>query len=322
MTGAREPVVWQVSGGPGDRPYTEIFLKYGVALIGPGYDGAWRPGRTDMDDAEVVRRFAEEPRDGDLLLLRTAIDQVAAVGLVASDYEFLDPFDDVNGWDLRHARRVRWCRLPEPYRFETSVFGANPRRLARVQNREAVDYARSFLTSGLTHWREALLPALPEVEPPLMDVPEALRDVVGLAGDLAGLYGYEDRLGDAPSEHEMTAHFIVPFLRALGWPQELVAVEWRRIDVALFETLPRTPRNCRFVIEAKRLGTGLAPARKQAEAYVAGLGVSRDVVVSDGFRYRLFDHEQNFAPLAYANLARLKQSSVALFDRLRHIQGV
>ncbi len=322
MTESHNPTVWQVTGGPVDRPYAEVFLDHGVALIGPGHDGPWKPGRRDVAGGKFVRRFAEELRSGDLLLLRTALDQVAAVGLVAGEYEFLEPFDDVNGWDLRHGRRVRWCRLPEPYRFETSVFGANPRRLARVQNREAVDYARSFLTSGLTHWREAPLPALPEVEPPLSEVPETLRDVVGLARDLWGLYGDEEGLGDAPNENEMTAHFIVPFLRALGWPQELIAVEWRRIDVALFQSLPRTPQNCRFVIEAKRLGTGLAPARKQAEDYVAGLGVSCDVVVSDGFRYRLFDHEKSFAPVAYANLARLKQPCVALFDRLRRTQGV
>jgi len=49
--------------------------------------------------------------------------------------------------------------------------------------------------------------------------------------------------------------------------------------------------------------------------------VSCDVVVSDGFLYRLFDHNDDFAPAAYANLARLKSSSVALFDRLRRPQG-
>ena len=47
------------------------------------------------------------------------------------------------------------------------------------------------------------------------------------------------------------------------------------------------------------------------------LGVSRDVVVTDGFRYRIFACEDNFAPVAYANLAHLKQPSLALFDRLR-----
>lgn len=311
--------VWQVSGGPVDRPYAELFLTHGVALIGPGEDGPWRPERSGADSH--VRRFAEDLCIGDLLLLRTAASEVAAVGLVSSEYQFLEHFDDVQGWDLRHARRVRWFRLPEPYRFEGSIFGANPRRLARVQAYAAMDYARSFLTSGLTHWQEAPLPALPEAEPPLEEVPEALRDVVGLARDLSGLYFDEECLGDAPNENEMTAHFVVPFLRALGWPQELIGVEWRRIDVALFVALPRSPETCRFVIEVKRLGTGLEGARKQAEEYVAGLGVSRDVVVTDGFRYRVFAHEKDFAPLAYANLARLKQSSVALFDRLRRAQG-
>ena len=320
MTEPRTPAVWQVSGGPVDRPYGELFLKYGVALIGPADNGPWRPER-DPGESHL-RRFAEEVRVGDLLLLRTALSEVVAVGLVAGGYEFLEPFDDVQGWDLRHGRRVRWFRLPEPYRFEESVFGANPRRLARVQSAAAVDYAHSFLASGLTRWQEAPLPVLPQAEAALMDVPEGLRDVVGLARDLIGLYFDEERLGDAPNENEMTAHFVVPFLRALGWPQERIAVEWRRVDVALFAALPRRPGNCRFVIEVKRLGSGLEGARKQAEDYVAGLGASCDVVVTDGFRYRVFDHENDFAPVAYANLARLKQSSLLLFDRLRSAQGV
>ncbi len=318
MKGEHTPSVWQVSGGPVDRPYADVFLNYGVALIGPGGGGPWRPGRGHSDGQGFLRRFAEELQVGDLLLLRTAVDTIAAVGLVAGGYEYLEPFDDVNGWDLRHGRRVRWCRLPEPYRFEGAVFGANPRRCARVQSAEAVGYARSFLASGLTHWQEAPLPALPPVEPPLAEVPENLRDVVGLARDLAGVYGDEDGLGDAPNENEMVAHFVVPFLRALGWPPENIAVEWRRIDVALFDALPRRPESCRFVIEAKRLGTGLEGARKQAENYVLKLGVPRDVVVTDGFRYRAFDCERGFAPIAYANLAQLRQSSLALFDKLRH----
>ena len=319
--GTRTPSVWQVSGGPVDRPYADIFLKFGVALLGPGAGGPWRPGHDDGQVLAFVRRFAEELQVGDLLLLRTAIDTIAGVGLVAGEYEYLEPFDDVNGWDLRHGRRVRWHRLPEPYRFEGSVFGANSSRCSRVQSPEAVDYARSFLASGLTRWQEAPLPVLPPVEPPLDEVPENLRDVVGLACDLEGLYGDEERLGDAPNENEMVAHFVVPFLRALGWPPENIAVEWRRIDVALFDALPRQPESCRFVIEAKRLGSGLEGAHRQAKDYVLKLGVTRDVVVTDGFRYRAFDCEDDFTPVAYANLARLKQSSLALFDKLRWPTG-
>ena len=317
MTVARVPAVWQVSGGPADRPYAGTFLKHGVALIGPGATGPWRPGRADGGEQGFVRRFAEELSGGDLLLLRTSIDTIAAVGLVSSGYEYLEPFDDVNGWDLRHARRVRWHPLPEPYRFQGPVFGANPMRCSRVQSGQAVEYARSFVASGLTHWQQAPLPALPRAEALLDEVPEKLRDVVGLARDLAGLYGDEDQLGAPPNESEMVAHFVVPLLRALGWPPEKIAVEWRRIDVALFDTLPRSPASCRAVIEAKRLGTGLEGARKQAEDYVSRLGVARDLIVTDGFRYRAFACEQGFAPVAYANLARLKPSSLALFARLR-----
>ena len=312
-----DPAVWQVSGGPIDRPYGEVFLRHGVALIGPGEDGPWRSGQAKPGPQGFLRRFAEELRDGDILLLRTAVNTIAAVGVVVGDYEYLQPFDDVNGWDLRHARRVRWFRLPEPYQFERAVFGATPTRCSRVQNESALDYARRFVGSGVTHWQQAPLPKLPTAEAVLDEVPERLRDVVGLVQDLAVLYGDPERLGDPPAESEMIAHFVVPFLLALGWPPENIAVEWRRIDVAVFDSLPRTPESCRCVIEAKRLGTGLDGARKQAEDYVATLCVLRDVVVTDGFRYRAFACEQGFAPVAYANLDRLKQPAVALFDRLR-----
>ncbi len=31
--GTRTPSVWQISGGPVGRPYADIFLKFGVALL-------------------------------------------------------------------------------------------------------------------------------------------------------------------------------------------------------------------------------------------------------------------------------------------------
>jgi hypothetical protein len=87
--------------------------------------------------------------------------------------------------------------------------------------------------------------------------------------------------------------------------------------VTLFTRLPRTPENSYLVIEAKRLGAGVEGALPQAKRYVEKLGVPRDVVVTDGIRYRLYEAAQNFAPTAYANLANLKIGSLDLFDRLR-----
>src|SRR5436309_1593771 len=127
--------VWQISGGPPSRTYTEILLRHGVALIGPGDAGRWAPERDDDEfEGGYVRRFASEVGFGDVFLLRTGVATIAAVGIVASEYQYENAFDDVNGWDLQHTRRVRWARFPVEYTFGSAAFGANPPKCSRVWN--------------------------------------------------------------------------------------------------------------------------------------------------------------------------------------------
>jgi hypothetical protein len=250
-------------------------------------------------------------------MLRTGTTAVGAVGLVVGDYQYVDAFDDVNGWDLQHTRRVRWCRLAEEYVFATLVFGANPSRCSQVWNDEVRDFAKRFLNSPPTAWQSAPLPELPAEDPPLEEVPVVLQGLVAQAADLVPLF--QDRLtfGDLPTEDELIVNFVAPFLRTLGWPPEWIAIKWRRIDVAVFRTLPRTSDNCHLVIEAKRLGAGVEGALEQAKGYVEALGVTRDVIVTDGIRYRMYDGARGFEPMAYANLARLKQPAATLFARMQ-----
>ncbi len=283
-----DSAVWQISSGPSSRAYGEIFLRHGVALIGPGDAGPWNAERDDDEfEGSFVRRFASEIKGEDVFLLRTGIATIAAVGLVAGDYMYVNAFDDVNGWDLQHTRRVRWFRLPSDYAFAGAAFGANPPRCSRVWNEEIVDFTERFLKSPPAQWQTAPLPELPAEEPPLEQVPSALQSIVAQAADLVPLLQDRPTFGEHPSEDELIAHFVVPFLRALGWPPERIAVQWRRIDVAVFRALPRTQQNCHLVIEAKRLGAGVEGALEQAKAYVAALGLSRDVIVTDGVRYRM-----------------------------------
>jgi hypothetical protein len=310
--------VWQISGGPASRAFADVFLRFGVGLIGPGDAGPWSAERDDDEfEGGFVRRFAGEAREGDVILLRTGISKIRAIGVMASDYVYLNQFDDVNGWDLQHGRRVRWSPLPGDYDFGSSVFGANPTRFSRVRNQEVLDYAARFLNSPPTHWQAASLPTLPEEEPPLEEVPDQLRSVVAVVHDLADLMWDRDRFGEHPREDELVAHFVVPFVHALGWPTERIAVKWRHIDVCLFRALPRIPENVHFVIEAKRLGAGVEGALEQAKGYVEALDVPRDVVVTDGIRYRMYSSERDFGPLAYANLTRLKRSAGDLFLRMK-----
>jgi len=313
------PAVWQVSAGPASRTYEDVFIKHGVALIGPGDAGPWAKDRYSDDYAiqGFVGRIAEEIAEGDIVLLRTGVASVSAVGIVVGGYQYLEQFDDVNGWDLQHARRVRWCRLVHEHVFSAQVFGGMPTRCSRVLQTEAVDFARRFLNSPPTHWQSVPLPQLLAEESPLEQIPPALGGLVAQAADLVPLYRDPQRLGDVPSEDELIVHFVVPFLRALGWPPERIAIKWRRIDVAVFRALPRTPENCHLVIEAKRLGAGVEGALEQARGYVKALEVPRDVVVTDGIRYRMYAGDRDFEPVAYANLVRLKRRAAELFARLQ-----
>lgn len=310
--------VWQVSGGPNSRSYVDLLLKYGVALIGPGDIGPWRPELGDDDcEGHFVRHFATVLAVGDIVLLRRGLSTIAAVGLVASEYLHLPGFDDVNGWDLQHARRVRWFKLPHPHNFGAPVFGASPPRLSRVTNLEIIDYARRFINSPPTDWQMMALPSLPSVELLLENIPSFLVQLVGQVKDLAALYWDKRNFGDPPTEDETICHYLIPLLGFLGWQPEQIAVKWQDIDVCVFNRLPRIPENCAFVVEAKRFGEGIEGALGQAKGYLDKLGVVRDIIVTDGIRYRLYEADREFEPSAYANLAYLKESASVLFEKLR-----
>ena len=163
---------------------------------------------------------------------------------MASAYLYLPQFDDVNGWDLQHARRVRWRELPSEYDFGIPVFGANPSRLSRIWSAIVVDYAERFVQSPPTSWQTMRLPALPEEEPPLDDVPASLQGLVAQVHDLASLYGDQTAFGEPPTEDELVAHAVLPFLRTLGWTVERIAIKWHYIDVCVFRALPRCAATC------------------------------------------------------------------------------
>ena len=317
MMNNNQPVVWQVSAGHTNRSHLKECLKFGVALMGPGDAGPWHADRPDtVFQGGLVRRFATELCLGDVLLLRTGLSSIAAIGLVASEYQYLAQFDDVNGLDLQHARRVRWTRLPDPYDFGEKVFGAGPSPVSRVQSETVVEFANKFVSSDPTEWKWKPLPPLPPEEPALVAPPVELGELVAQVNDLENFYHEQVSFGDLPKEDELVAHYVVPFLRALGWPVEWIAVKWQNIDVSVFTKMPRIPEHCHYLIEAKRLGVGFDSALNQVKGYVSALGVLCDVVVTDGIRYRMYEAKRDFSPMAYANLGRLKQSSLELFDRM------
>jgi hypothetical protein len=314
--------VWQIGGGPWDRPYADVFLRYDVGLIGPGDLGPWTPERDqDPEFDSRVKNFATQPSIGDTVLLRLGQNRVKAIGAIASEYLYLDQFDDVNGWDLHHARRVRWFEFPEIQELPPAVFGANPQSFSASHKSEVLEFCQKVRPTLPSTWATQHLANLPEPEPVLDEVQPEIQPLVAEVADLWPQFWNRDLFDTRPSEDETLAHLVVPFFRAFGWSPERIGVKWRSIDVAIFERLPRTPENCRFVVEAKRFRDGVEGALEQARGYVEMLGVPRDVIVTDGIRYRLYACARAYKPAAYANLGRLKKSATELFDRVRKPPG-
>ena len=144
-----------------------FILQYGVALIGSGGGGAW-PGFVepwyDPNTYSIIQQFATGPNTDDIILLRPGtVSSIHAVGLVVEGglqgYQFLNQFNDVYGWDLSHARRVRWKACQHD--FGHQVFF--PIRFSRVGNgnAEVVEYAQQCIQTPPIDWQNSPLPPLP-----------------------------------------------------------------------------------------------------------------------------------------------------------------
>jgi len=132
--------------------------------------------------------------------------------------------------------------------------------------------------------------------------------------DLVRIADWYQRKKEHPSEHETVAHLVVPLLRALGWTPQKMALEWNRMDIALFSGMPRKDDRLAIVVEAKRIGSSCLRAKGQAAklAEKRGREPCARLIVTDGLRYGVYvrEHGGRFRddPEAYLNLTRMMRS--------------
>ena len=107
--------IWQQAAGDTDRDYAGLCLKWDVILNGPASYGRWPECQKDLrKDGWSGRkitdlwRFCEQMQDRDLVVLRRGTSVVVAVGEIVGCYENHEEFNDVDGWEIGHVRRVRW----------------------------------------------------------------------------------------------------------------------------------------------------------------------------------------------------------------------
>ena len=314
--------IWQQASGNTDRDYAALCVKWGVILNGPGRFGPW-PGckaavATNQPRKPAdLRRFAEEMKDGEIVILRRGTREVIAVGVIVGEYEWHDGFGDIDGWDIQHTRRVFWYwhDVTNPKTFETWALkqGDTTQRLTSLE-------VTSWVSSLSLPTSIAPLPALPDPgrELSLTEVSDhlfehgvastATSQLLLQVAELVRIASWYSRHG-IPSEHETVAMLVVPLLRALGWTPQKMGIEWNRVDVALFQKLPRSDENLRVVVEAKRMDLSCLSAESQAQCYATGRAACHRLILTDGLRYAVYRKDQNekFVLHAYLNLERLRE---------------
>jgi len=332
--------VWQMGSGSVGRDYSDFLVRHDIACLGPGrferfdedtYEQLVSKGELKTGAKSSVRMFCEEVEPGHLLLLRRGF-RVVAIGRFHDDgYEWRSDFDDVRGWDLQHTRRVIWHdsvkdALEEVQR-ESPLFGNRLGKFSRVHDVRVLNRIDSLLK--VQEDREPR--PLPESPSPELNDQEigqhlfaeglshrATDDVVDALARQRRLISWYHKSGgksERPSEHEVVAHMVLPLLLALGWSQQLLAVEWRRIDLAGFSRAPTTKETCSLVCEAKGFGHGLDRALKQARNYIERLGLDncRQILLSDGGRFYLFermDGSWRDEPQHYLNILKPRLTTI------------
>ena len=311
-------VIWQHAAGDRAHEHVDVCLDWDVILSGPG-KGSWQCSNRD-DARKEIRAFCEEMQVGDIVVLKVGMD-VYGVG-VLGEYAWCDEFNDVDGWDLGHVRRVSWLWKHEgkPKRFERGPTRSATQRLhSEIVKKWLEEVTIDDDCQDRIAYSHCKLPEEgknikpDEIAEYLFDngmASDSIRSLLDRHGEflrVAAWYNDQDR-GPNPSERETVSHLVVPLLRILGWTPQRMAVDWKNIDVALFSMLPRDNCNLSVVVEAKKVRNAcLSWAVTQAQGYAESHRNCLRLIVTDGLRYGVFTrrgYDERFLRYAYLNLIR------------------
>lgn len=341
--------IWQVGCGDQQRNYSPLFLDYGILAVGAEgdmgpYDGksADRSYARSIagDDAKAkIGPIAYEMEIGHTVILKNG-KSIVAIGRILGDYCYdgradwaehwgktlkATPgkveipisdtrLDDVDGWDLRHCRKVDW-KIPNDLGVSRECNSLTRSTVSRVYSDEVKNKARALI-EGSTQPRDKKI--LPEPAKALNN-----EDVIAHAMNL-GISSYRSeelairlqglqRLANwyqtksaYVSEHEIRAYLVWPLLQVLGWSEQCVKFEFSRRDIVIYHQPLKHGADHKkpFLIgETKQLFSGLQPALEKAEDYGNQWQYNPTVLATDGIRYLLKTKEDN---RAYMNLLKLR----------------
>lgn len=342
--------VWQMAAGEQGRYYDDLFVNYNIMFMGPGEFGPFdnelyskrvSDGLITKHKKDQIRKLVNDPKAGDIVLLRKGY-AISSIGVVADDgYNWDRRFDDVYGWDLHHTRRVIWqnhlkneLKQIQSYDvvhkiYKKPLFGGRKQipTFTGVNEAKVLDQVTCLFDSIKDEVLEPLEISVPE--PLTFDELGELLFSKGLANDsveeVINAIKRQRRLGKwykntpgqkRPTEHEVVAHMILPLMLGLGWSEQLLAIEWQKVDLAGFCKTPTGTNECVLVCEAKTMWHPLQPALQQAKNYVKNLGLvnCKRIMLTDGVRIYLYkknNGEWLDQPVGYVNTNLIRTDHIA-----------
>jgi len=223
--------IWQIKAGDSTRDYSNVFLHYGVMLIGSGEDGDYRKpeNKAKYEGIPEYMWFFNEAVKGDLVVLKRASEgtkwEAVAVGMITSEYLYVPAFRDVEGFDLRHCRQVKW-KVPSSHAKPVPGLGRSGGTICHLWHPKASEKAKQIWKEG-TWKKPEPIPNEPE-ELSLKKLNDLLTDeglpreraecIVKKIEDLQKLadWYYDVDYYDEVSEDEARTFLVVPLIKSLA----------------------------------------------------------------------------------------------------------
>lgn len=318
--------LWQVGTGDSTRDYFEIFLRYGVAIVGPGNpgrDGEEQTSQFYRDHPHITNWGAELRRiqEGDWVIARSGKTRIMAVGQVTGGYDHSPVFEDVEGWDLQHLVRVKWYQpitedkilhLQDSTMRWVTTSVCNNQEVRELIAAADFEEAPPSLTGA---WKMPEKLKLDNITDALIDAGTRIQDAENVTHTIRRIirltewYNQNDYYA---LEHELRAFLILPFMISLGWSEQKIKLEYDKIDVALFSKPYVSPdgknnQSPLIILEAKNFDNGLAFTDYQIKRYSDRYPQCGRFIITNGYRYLEMENGKP-EEKGYFNLLRLRKS--------------
>jgi hypothetical protein len=304
-------------------------------IMGPSYLGSAKNASyasgTGLAKGNQVNAFANSVKVGDRVIVRKG-REVIGIGEIheGATYQFTEQFGCILGWDLCHTWNVSWISDMSLVQTIPNPFSESQRQIAtfnQVHNESTVKYVDAIPSEKFIKKEFKIASDISkqlsydDVRLKLFERGVSSRQIESIVSalrqcrQLSAWYSANKHSGGRPTEHEVVSHMVLPLLLALGWSHQQIAVEWNRIDVALFLETPTEEDNCVGIIEAKGHGQSLGNVLAQPQSYVESLKLmrARKVIITDGtniFIHEISNETGKFKdrPTGYLNMNFLTES--------------